>query len=40
MLFVQATKQPGEIRIEATASELEAASATVQAEAAKLRPSI
>jgi beta-galactosidase len=40
MLFVQATKQPGEIRIEATSSGLENATVAVNAEPAKLRPSI
>ncbi|HEY3039111.1 MAG TPA: beta-galactosidase GalA [Pyrinomonadaceae bacterium] len=40
MLFVQATKQAGEIRIEATSSGLENATVAVNAEPAKLRPSI
>jgi beta-galactosidase len=40
MAFVQALKQPGNIRIEATAAGLETASATIQSEATKLRPSV
>jgi len=40
MAFVQALKQPGNIRIEATAAGLETAAAMIQTEATKLRPSI
>jgi beta-galactosidase len=40
MAIVQALKQPGNIRIEATAAGLESASAMIQTEATKLRPSM
>ncbi len=40
MALVQASKQPGEIRIEASAPGLEAASVVIQTEAAKLRPAV
>jgi beta-galactosidase len=39
MAFVQALKEPGNIRMEATAAGLESASAMIQTEAARLRPS-
>jgi beta-galactosidase len=38
--IVQAQKQPGEIRVEASAAGLESASITIQAETAKLRPAV
>jgi len=40
MALVQALKQPGEIRVEASAPGLESASTTIQAEAARLRPAV
>jgi beta-galactosidase len=40
MGIVQALKQPGEIRVEASADGLETASVTIQAEAATLRPAV
>ena len=40
LALVQALKQPGEIRIEASATGLEAASVVIQTEAAKLRPAV
>ncbi len=40
MVFVQALKQPGEIRIEATSADLAGASVVIQVEAAKLRPAV
>jgi beta-galactosidase len=40
MAFVQALKQPGEIRIEASAVGLESASVAIQAEATKLRSAV
>jgi beta-galactosidase len=40
MTIVQALKQPGEIRVEASADGLETASVTIQAEAATLRPAV
>ena len=38
--LVQASKQPGQIRIEAEAAGLRTASATIQTETVKLRPTI
>jgi beta-galactosidase len=40
MGIVQALKQPGEIRVEASGDGLETASVTIQAEAATLRPAV
>ncbi|PYX93939.1 MAG: beta-galactosidase, partial [Acidobacteria bacterium] len=40
MVFVQALKQPGEIRIEAASADLAGASVVIQAEEAKLRPAV
>jgi beta-galactosidase len=40
MGIVQALKQPGEIRVEASGDGLETASVTIQAEAATLRPTV
>jgi beta-galactosidase len=40
MAFVQATKQAGEIRVVASASGLESATAVIQAEAAQPRPAV
>jgi beta-galactosidase len=40
MVFVQANKQAGEIRVAASANGLEGASLTIQAEAAQLRPAV
>ncbi len=40
MAFVQASKQPGEIRVVASASGLESASTAIQAETAQLRPAV
>jgi len=40
MAFVQAGKQPGEIRVVATATGLESASTVIQCESAQLRPAV
>src|SRR5437867_6908964 len=40
MAIVQASKQPGEIRVEASSAGLEGASVVIQAEAANLRPAV
>jgi beta-galactosidase len=38
--IIQALKQPGEIRVEASADGLESATLTIQSEAVKLRPAV
>jgi beta-galactosidase len=40
MAIVQSLKQPGDVRVEASAAGLEAASVVIQAEAARLRPAV